>query len=356
MYLPMLRLLSTVRHYAGRNATPVKLNYICNYGKLKRPSNIIQQSLFLHRELPIRLAQRAIELENMPYSVLKTESIQNVYNLYLKSFDKITSHEIPDTMVRSDNFTNLISDIRTDHNDIEFDISSALEPYRLQNSNLQFEDVKNIDKILENFYSSRIGIRFLIGQHVDVQKEEISETTVGMINTRCNPHKVIKHAVEDVQTMIENLYCDEIFFEYDLAKKDYEFLYIPSHLYYIVFEVLKNAGRATLEFPNCVKPIKIQTSVSKDDFIIKISDNGGGFSRNIMKQIFSFSYTTAGEEHEDRGIKIAGYGHGLGLSRLYARYFGGDLTISSVDGIGTDVYIYLNRFGDKKENEADNRT
>ena len=76
-----------------------------------------------------------------------------------------------------------------------------------------------------------------------------------------------------------------------------------------------------------------------------------------MENIFSFSFTTASEEkHENRGVKIAGYGHGLGLSRIYARYFGGDMTISPVEGIGTDVYIYLNRFGDKSENVADDRT
>jgi len=359
MYIPMLKLLSTVRHYASRNATPLKLNYVCNYGKLKHPGNIKQQSLFLHKELPIRLAQRAVELENLPFAVSSTQSIQNVYDLYLKSFDKITSHPEPNSTEESDSFTELISNIKTEHKDLELNIANALEPYRGKHheKNISKDEIFIIDKTLEHFYSSRIGIRFLIGQHVDIQKDSISETTVGVIDTKCDPHKVIKHAVEDVQTIVDNIFYKELEIEYDLAKSDYEFLYIPSHLYYIVFEVLKNAGRATAEFNDCTKPIKIQTSVSKDDFIIKISDYGGGFSREVMENIFSFSFTTASEEkHENRGVKIAGYGHGLGLSRIYARYFGGDMTISPVEGIGTDVYIYLNRFGDKSENVADDRT
>ena len=358
MYIPMLKLLSTVRHYASRNATALKLNYVCNYGKPKCPGNIRQQSLFLHKELPIRLAQRAVELENLPYSVSSSPSIQNVYDLYLKSFDKITSHPDPNSTEESNSFTELISNIKTEHKDLELNISDALEPYRVKHNDktISKDEIMTIDKTLEHFYSSRIGIRFLIGQHVDVQKDSLSKTVVGVIDTKCDPHKVIKHAIEDVQMMVENIFYKDLEIELDLAKSDYEFLYIPSHLYYIVFEVLKNAGRATAEFNDCTKPIKIQTSVSKDDFIIKISDNGGGFSREVLENIYSFSFTTANENHENRGIKIAGYGHGLGLSRIYARYFGGDMTISPVEGVGTDVYIYLNRFGDKSENVADDRT
>ena len=39
--------------------------------------------------------------------------------------------------------------------------------------------------------------------------------------------------------------------------------------------------------------------------------------------------------------KRAGYGFGLPLARLYARYFGGDLHFQTMWGYGTDVYIHL---------------
>ena len=44
-----------------------------------------------------------------------------------------------------------------------------------------------------------------------------------------------------------------------------------------------------------------------------------------------------------------GLGYGLPISRAYARYFGGDLSIMSMEGYGTDAFVYLTRLGNTKE-------
>ncbi|KAJ1923367.1 [Pyruvate dehydrogenase (acetyl-transferring)] kinase isozyme 2, partial [Tieghemiomyces parasiticus] len=46
---------------------------------------------------------------------------------------------------------------------------------------------------------------------------------------------------------------------------------------------------------------------------------------------------------------MAGFGYGLPISRCYARYFGGDLKLISMEGYGTDAYLHLSRLSDSAE-------
>lgn len=102
---------------------------------------------------------------------------------------------------------------------------------------------------------------------------------------------------------------------------------------------------------------------SNEDVVIKISDEvrhrappaapragshgsalplqGGGIPRSGIPRIWSYFYTTAAPEFgalaaSDFSVDapLAGLGYGLPLSRLYARYFGGDLQVISMEGYG----------------------
>ena len=108
----------------------------------------------------------------------------------------------------------------------------------------------------------------------------------------------------------------------------------------------------------------------KEDVTIRISDRGGGIPRSLRDHIFEYLYTTApnpiltnSAEIQDvhslmggggmtgmSSAPLAGLGYGLPLSRLYARYFAGDLQIYSAEGWGTDAVIYLHALaGEAKE-------
>lgn len=75
-------------------------------------------------------------------------------------------------------------------------------------------------------------------------------------------------------------------------------------------------------------------------YLFQISDEGGGIPRSGLPKIFTYLYSTAKDPPDENykgvsnGVTMAGYGFGLPISRLYARYFGGDLQIISMEGYG----------------------
>jgi len=72
----------------------------------------------------------------------------------------------------------------------------------------------------------------------------------------------------------------------------------------------------------------------------QISDEGGGIPRSGLPKIWTYLYSTAknpvilGRQDLEAPNVMAGYGYGLPISRLYARYFGGDLQVTSMEGYG----------------------
>jgi len=90
-----------------------------------------------------------------------------------------------------------------------------------------------------------------------------------------------------------------------------------------------------------------------EDVSIKITDQGGGIPRSSVERVWNYAYTTAqasDSTESGRDVdQLAGLGYGLPLCRLYARYFGGDMNLISLEGFGTDAYIYLTRIGTHEE-------
>lgn len=83
--------------------------------------------------------------------------------------------------------------------------------------------------------------------------------------------------------------------------------------------------------------------ISTIRFLLQMSDRGGGIPRSQTDHLFKYMYSTAPQpsKSDAHTVPLAGYGYGLPLSRLYARYFHGDLVLLSCEGYGTDAIIYL---------------
>jgi len=210
---------------------------------------------------------------------------------------------------------------------------------------------------------SRVGIRMLIGQHITLH-EPPKANHIGLINTKTSPIMVAEEAVADARDVCLREYgCApevEIFGAPNLT-----FPYVPGHLHHMLFELIKNSLRAVQDrFEDSndePPPVRIVVAEGVEDITIKVSDEGGGIARSGLPRIWTYLYTTAknpmiqdnDEDLVDGAAQLpaalAGYGYGLPISRLYARYFGGDMQILSMEGYGTDAYLHLSRLADKQE-------
>ncbi|TGZ64372.1 hypothetical protein CRM22_006401 [Opisthorchis felineus] len=156
--------------------------------------------------------------------------------------------------------------------------------------------------------------------------------------------------------------------ELDILGPNFRFCYIPGHLFHVLFELLKNSMRAVVEHRHQdseLPRLHIVICHGRKDVTIKLSDLGGGMPDNVAKRAFEYTFTTASQlspilgaahhtqPHGSRGpdndpesatfSPLAGRGHGLPLSRLYARYLSGDLKLVSIENFGSSAFIYLKR-------------
>jgi len=205
---------------------------------------------------------------------------------------------------------------------------------------------------------NRIGIRTLIYQHTLLFGNELPQhpQQAGIIDPYCDVAGVVRDAYATAKNLFERASYPVPAIEilsnsvYDNEKNHVTIVYIPSHLYHMVFELLKNSLRATVERhgfsateypPVCVHIVK-----GIEDLTIKISDLGGGVSRSKLSQLFHYMYSTAPHPQSDSSLDtkvtpIAGLGYGLPIARLYAKYFQGNLSLASIEGLGTSAYVSI---------------
>ena len=353
-------LIDEVQRWGCMKQTGVSLRYMMEFGSQPTHRNLLISAQFLHKELPIRIARRAIELETLPYGLSHKPAVLKVRDWYLDSFRDLRS--FPDIKDENDekDFTQMIKAIKVRHNNVVPMMALGVQQLKKGiNPKIIYEDRDEIHQFLDRFYMSRIGIRMLIGQHVELHNPNPPPHCVGYIHTKMSPLEVARNASEDARSIClreygsapnVNIYGDT----------DFTFPYVPTHLHLMVFELVKNSLRAVqeryMDSDKVAPPIRIIVADGIEDVTIKVSDEGGGIPRSGLPKIFTYLYSTASnhvDEQTDLGtgdsVTMAGYGYGLPISRLYARYFGGDLQIISMEGYGTDAYLHLSRLGDSQE-------
>jgi len=314
----------------------------------------IRSAVYLQRELPIRVAHRIVNFRSLPFIIGCNPTILSVHELYIRAFHIL--NDFPEIQTYEDvlKYDAVLRSLMDDHKEV---VSLLARGFKESQKHVENDD--GVASFLDRILTSRLGIRMLVNHHLSLHNKE---GTIGMINLCMN----LKHVVSRWSGFVTEL-CEDKYGHAPPIKisghTSAVFPYIELPLDYILPELLKNAVRATVEsHPNLrgksLPSVHVTIASNKTDFIIKISDRGGGIDHGRLNSVMRYNFSTAEESTENlsnTGIfanmmeevnrttsgPMHGYGFGLPTSSAYAQYLGGSLQIQSLQGLGTDVYLRL---------------
>uniref|UniRef100_A0A5F8GQE9 Protein-serine/threonine kinase n=1 Tax=Monodelphis domestica TaxID=13616 RepID=A0A5F8GQE9_MONDO len=313
-----------IEQYSRFSPSPLSIKQFLDFGR----DNACEKTsyMFLRKELPVRLANTMREVNLLPDNLLSRPSVGLVQSWYMQSFLEFLEYEnkSPEDQQVLDDFLQDLIKVRNRHNDVVPTMAQGVIEYKEKYGFDPFIS-SNIQYFLDRFYTNRISFRMLINQH--------------------NAYETAKMLCEQYYMVAPELEVEE--FHAKAPDKPIQVVYVPSHLFHMLFELFKNSMRATVELYENRKEgypsIKTLVTLGKEDLSIKISDHGGGVPLRKIDRLFNYMYSTAPRPslEPSRAAPLAGFGYGLPISRLYARYFQGDLKLYSMEGVGTDAVIYL---------------
>uniref|UniRef100_A0AAQ5XCX8 Protein-serine/threonine kinase n=1 Tax=Amphiprion ocellaris TaxID=80972 RepID=A0AAQ5XCX8_AMPOC len=330
-----------IEYYSRFSPSPLSIKQFLDFGR----DNACEKTsyMFLRKELPVRLANTMREVNLLPDKLLSQPSVRLVQKC-------ITDHL---QMLFFFSFLELLIEIRNRHNDVVPTMAQGVIEYKEKFGFDPFIS-SNVQYFLDRFYTNRISFRMLINQHTLLFGNDTNPAHpkhIGSIDPTCSVAEVVSDAYDTAKMLCEKYYLaapglqiEE--FNMKAPKKPIQAVYVPSHLFHMLFELFKNSMRATVELhensSEGLPPVKAKVTLGKEDLSVKISDRGGGVPLRKIDRLFNYMYSTAPTPSLEPGaVPLAGFGYGLPISRLYARYFQGDLKLYSMEGVGTDAVIYL---------------
>ncbi|KAL8988431.1 MAG: hypothetical protein Q9177_002495 [Variospora cf. flavescens] len=393
-----------VARLAARPLHPLALADLVRHGRPPLPTEALFSSAnFTLSLLPIRLAHRIQALRNLPFIVVSNPHIAQIYNNYVHSLSTLLPYQERRITNLEDEirFTEVMADlVQTHSNTIPILARGFLECRR-------YISPAQVTRFLDEHLRARIGTRLIAEQHIALHlssqphnggavtpQEHDDSSYIGVIDTALRPAEIIRNCEGFVGEICELKYGVRPAVIIN-GQPDTTVTHVPTHLEYIITELLKNAFRATVECGKEKEPIEATIAAAPNNadvaslatnalegerqspFIpstpgvtIRIRDRGGGISPEVLPSIWAYSFTTFAEEvvsgvgntssngngNTDAlnaisgaggdSSSLAGLGYGLPLGRAYAEHFGGGVQVQSLWGWGTDVYLKLKGLGE----------
>lgn len=174
----------------------------------------------------------------------------------------------PEMIMYTEEFVKTIERIKQRHDPVVTTMAQGILEYKEKRGTEVVDG--DVQQFLDRFYMSRIGIRMLIGQHSALYRGPFRSDYVGVICTRTNIKDIAEDAIGNARFICEDYYDLFQAPRVDMfCPGDIEFMYVPSHLSHMLFELLKNSLRAVVErygtdYEDEYPPIKIVIAHGKE--------------------------------------------------------------------------------------------
>ncbi|XP_075254135.1 branched-chain alpha-ketoacid dehydrogenase kinase-like [Convolutriloba macropyga] len=361
-----------VDHYAARPSVRLTPSSMLYTGGSSDGLHLLKSSQYLQKELPVRVAHRIAGFRRLPFIVAINPILLSVHELYLRTFKLLIQSEPVKDSESEQRFCQFLRGVLNDHKDVVTMLASGFkDSSRYLNVDIPNEttnlyrsdaamDMRDVRKFLDRMLTSRLGLRMLAEHHLGLHNHR--ENFVGIVQTDFSLKKLAHKWAEWCKRLCEHTYGVSPEIEVN-GHLNVIFPYIPLPLDYILPELLKNALRATVELhrqkynkgfrQQSIPNVVVTIANNETDFMLRISDRGGGVPSSVYSRIFHYNFSTVSDangtqlfdtivEESNHGTgPMHGYGFGLPTCKAYAEYLGGSLTVENMNGIGCDVYLKL---------------
>ncbi|KAL8283232.1 hypothetical protein RQP46_006010 [Phenoliferia psychrophenolica] len=294
--IPKFYLNKTIESFAQRPSTPISLKHLINFGKTKNKGEqeeaerLLKGGNFLRTELPTRLSHRLRDLQSLPFVVASHPRMEHIYGMYLEAFEGIRKFPVLKTLEDNDAFCAHMQRTLDDHRII----IPALAIGVAEASPLHLPPPA-LDTFMTRMLRSRISRRVITEQHIALTAqfrerqrrardlkgkgkavEEPRSKKVGVIDV-VKPADVVRQCFELIKARGGPEATVPLVLEGDVRAS---FEYIPEHLEFMIFELIKSAVFATTERHGSEHakehPIIVTMVDGAKDLRIRFSDEGGG--------------------------------------------------------------------------------
>lgn len=333
--------------------TPVKIGQLAAAAQhaQKLPQAHLLNAQFIRRELSARRAYglsmmlRAEEEGGPGLRALMGQSqIQELKKAYWSRLRLLLEHpQIRNGEDEAEFYSRMRTNFFAQEGETRLAAGQALATMQQRDEDDISEELE-ISSFLDSFFSQRVGLRFLV-EHYLASKEP-RKGFAGVIQMECSPVALMEELGERTRRVMHETFgaSPAIIIH---GCKGQTFSFVPSHIEFVVGELLNNAAKATVKHHlqsdagrlTNLPPVKVIMAASPEQITIKVADTGGGIPRSQLKNVWAYRGKTTKRWGQ-------GVGLGLPLARLYAKYFGGDMNAVPMEGHGTDCYVRFNRLAD----------